>query len=172
MLFATILVCSGWGEIRSVLLDEITRFLTWMWLGISWGQILGSWCAYFRRYDRLKFSREGGNYASRDPRGGNWRLKRLLCMFWKLITLLFWNIWKEIIAYVSPVADLCHKTNTQSFIIETGNFISNIFQARDSKQYFPMTWSGYTDTVKPVYNDHLMGYFSAFWSSSMWPRAT
>ena len=26
-------------------------------------------------------------------------------------------------------------------------------------------------TVKPVYNDHLMGYFSAFWSSSRWPRA-
>ena len=24
-------------------------------------------------------------------------------------------------------------------------------------------------TVKPVYNDHLMGYFSAFWSSSRWP---
>ena len=29
-----------------------------------------------------------------------------------------------------------------------------------------------TNTVKPVYNDHLMGYFSAFWSSSRWPRAT
>ena len=28
------------------------------------------------------------------------------------------------------------------------------------------------DTVKPVYNDHLMGYFSAFWGSSRWPRAT
>ena len=27
-------------------------------------------------------------------------------------------------------------------------------------------------TVKPVYNAHLMGYFSAFWSSSKWPRAT
>ena len=27
-------------------------------------------------------------------------------------------------------------------------------------------------TVKPVYNDHLMGYFSAFYSSSRWPRAT
>ena len=26
-------------------------------------------------------------------------------------------------------------------------------------------------TVKPVYNDHLMGYFSPFWSSSRWPRA-
>ena len=24
-------------------------------------------------------------------------------------------------------------------------------------------------TVKPVYNDHLMGYLSAFWSSSRWP---
>ena len=28
------------------------------------------------------------------------------------------------------------------------------------------------DTVKPVYNDDPMGYFSAFWSSSRWPRAT
>ena len=28
------------------------------------------------------------------------------------------------------------------------------------------------NTVKPVYNDHLMGYISAFWSSSRWPRAT
>ena len=28
------------------------------------------------------------------------------------------------------------------------------------------------NTVKPVYNDHLMGYFSAFWSSSRWPGAT
>ena len=28
------------------------------------------------------------------------------------------------------------------------------------------------DAVKPVYNDHLMGYFSAFWSSARWPRAT
>ena len=27
-------------------------------------------------------------------------------------------------------------------------------------------------TVKPVYNDHPMGYFSASWSSSRWPRAT
>ena len=24
-------------------------------------------------------------------------------------------------------------------------------------------------TVKPFYNDHLMGYISAFWSSSRWP---
>ena len=33
-------------------------------------------------------------------------------------------------------------------------------------QLVPNRWY----TVKPVYNDHLMGYFSAFWSSSRWPR--
>ena len=26
-------------------------------------------------------------------------------------------------------------------------------------------------TVKPVYNDHIMEYLPAFWSSSRWPRA-
>ena len=31
------------------------------------------------------------------------------------------------------------------------------------------TRAGVESTVKPVYNDHLMGYFSAFWSSSRWP---
>ena len=30
---------------------------------------------------------------------------------------------------------------------------------------------GKKGTVKPVYNDHLMGYFSAFWSSCRWPYA-
>ena len=38
-------------------------------------------------------------------------------------------------------------------------------------QYLLPLWCSIT-TVKPVYNDHLMGYFSAFWSSSRWPRAT
>ena len=28
------------------------------------------------------------------------------------------------------------------------------------------------NTVKPVYNDHLMGYFSAFWRTPRWSRAT
>ena len=28
------------------------------------------------------------------------------------------------------------------------------------------------NTVKPVYNDHLMGHFAATWSSSRWPLAT
>ena len=36
----------------------------------------------------------------------------------------------------------------------------------------PCFWRNNPDTVKPVYNDHLMGYFSAFWSSSRWPKAT
>ena len=29
-------------------------------------------------------------------------------------------------------------------------------------------YSMHDGTVKPVYNDRLMGYFSAFWSSSRW----
>ena len=32
-----------------------------------------------------------------------------------------------------------------------------------------MQWLSPTYTVKPGYNDHLMGYFSAFWGSSRWP---
>ena len=28
------------------------------------------------------------------------------------------------------------------------------------------------NAVKPVYNDNLMGHFSAFWSSCRWSRAT
>ena len=35
-----------------------------------------------------------------------------------------------------------------------------------------LPWTMISTTVKPVYNDHQMGYFSAFWSSSRWPRAT
>ena len=38
----------------------------------------------------------------------------------------------------------------------------------DTQYVLPLT----SHTVKPVYNDHLMGYFSAFWSSLSWPRAT
>ena len=34
------------------------------------------------------------------------------------------------------------------------------------------TYVANDNTVKPVYNDHPMGYFSAFWSSSRWPMAT
>ena len=30
---------------------------------------------------------------------------------------------------------------------------------------------GNYSTLQPVYNDHLMGYFAAFWSSSRWPLA-
>ena len=36
----------------------------------------------------------------------------------------------------------------------------------------PHHTGGIQATLKPFYNDHLMGYFSAFWSSSRWLRAT
>ena len=38
--------------------------------------------------------------------------------------------------------------------------------------YCSLALSHWHCTVKPVYNDHLMEYFSTFWSSSRWPRAT
>ena len=39
-------------------------------------------------------------------------------------------------------------------------------------QSYRFCWTSKNCTVKPVYNDHLMGYFPAFWSSSRWPLAT
>ena len=38
---------------------------------------------------------------------------------------------------------------------------------------FHVNWhTAKENTVKPVYNDHLIGYFPVFWSSSKWPKAT
>ena len=49
--------------------------------------------------------------------------------------------------------------------------ITTVTQRKDS--YCNRFCCGYPlinhNTVKPVYNDHLMGYFSAFWSSTRWP---
>ena len=42
----------------------------------------------------------------------------------------------------------------------------------DVKEYMYILNLVIVNTVKPVYNDHLVGYFSAFWSSSRWSRAT
>ena len=42
-------------------------------------------------------------------------------------------------------------------------------------KYWKLAWLLYDwedIAMKPVYNDHLVGYFSAFWSCSRWPRAT
>ena len=49
--------------------------------------------------------------------------------------------------------------------ISISNFASRV-------QSYRFCWTSNNCTVKLVYNDHLMGYFSAFWSSSRWPLAT
>ena len=44
---------------------------------------------------------------------------------------------------------------------------------RESVLFYVIVLAQYNqhgNTVKPVYNDHLMGYISAFWSSSMSSR--
>ena len=56
-------------------------------------------------------------------------------------------IWDLIITFLGRVTRLCFTSLSTSLV---------------------WIMAGYT--VKPVYNDHLMGYFSAFWSSSRWPR--
>ena len=46
------------------------------------------------------------------------------------------------------------------------------FSTTNAMLLHPGLITSFPGTVKPVYNDHLMGYSSAFWSSSRWPRAT
>ena len=67
--------------------------------------------------------------------------------------------------------------NYSSTIIATsprGQWVNLQWRVRINTQWTGR-WNGHSyvvATVKPVYNDHLMGYFSAFWSSSRWQRAT
>ena len=58
-------------------------------------------------------------------------------------------------------------TDLDNILFEFGQ---RIMITVDNDYSSPFVWHWHT--VKPVYNDHLMGYFSAFWSSSRWPRAT
>ena len=56
-----------------------------------------------------------------------------------------------------------HEINTSTFLFST-----SVLPRRQGCDYlFIFIFS----TVEPVYNDHLMGYFSVFWSSSGWPKA-
>ena len=56
-------------------------------------------------------------------------------------------------------------------ISRTDTFVTNTLFLFET--FFPTDYIfAKLGTMKPVYNDHLMGYFSAFWSSSRWPRAT
>ena len=63
-----------------------------------------------------------------------------------------------------------NRTNVQhTCVIFTNPPLHNAFRYESPQARLAQTVDS---TVKPVYNDHLMGYLSAFWSSSRWPRAT
>ena len=49
-------------------------------------------------------------------------------------------------------------------------FLSVSLELRQWSDFTNASKATMNDTVKPVYNDHRMGYFSAFWSSSRWPK--
>ena len=60
------------------------------------------------------------------------------------------------------------RTNTMHFVQKTPkNALLNWFMQWNN-QIITYTISIIFYTVKPVYNGHLMGYLSAFWSSSRW----
>ena len=73
-----------------------------------------------------------------------------------------WSMWKNLRFLVSNSTDWNLKL-LKPF---------NLFMSYSTRQKFEMTSGPRINTVKPVYNDQLMGYFSALWSPSRWPRAT
>ena len=56
--------------------------------------------------------------------------------------------------------------------VEAVNCYMEMIRQIDLKNIVTPYITSIPGTVKPVYNDHLLGYLSAFWSSSWWPRAT
>ena len=54
----------------------------------------------------------------------------------------------------------------------TYQYMDSQYSARHTVYQWPGAKLVNQKVYKPVYSDHLMGYFSAFWSSSRWPRAT
>ena len=68
----------------------------------------------------------------------------------------------------------CFVEIASSSLVDTCDVFIHTFQDFFTGTGMPSSATELKDigTVKPVYNDHLMVYFSAFWSSSRWPRAT
>ena len=64
---------------------------------------------------------------------------------------------------IHDVSWKCIKCTT----LKSSSFLYQGYNITISNSYEP-----FAGTVKPVYNDHIMGYFSAFWSSFRGPLAT
>ena len=88
-----------------------------------------------------------------------------------LVMFLWWMI--KLITTIDWNGAECMKINLPTLAIRSWyiNICTRFYWHDDivSSKWFHVS---YVVTVRPVYNDHLMGYFSAFWSSSRWPRAT
>ena len=80
---------------------------------------------------------------------------------WLVYLFKVLNKWGEHL--LLPVIKI-YQTLQQIQIIQHFCHFRNIWGFRD--------YLCFPATMKPVYNDHLMGYLSAFCSSSRWPRAT
>ena len=94
------------------------------------------------------------------------------------------RIWKQIISCVL-IYDIDPEKNVTTLKILSSTCNATLHESSGDESNIGIAWQSKEDawtshlaiaaaqlgTVKPVYNDHLMGYFSAFWSSR-WPRAT
>ena len=121
---------------------------------------------HFPRY--LPFVREIYRSPVNSPHKGQWRGA---FMFFDLrlnkrLNKRSWGWWFETSSY--PLWRHCNVNATRNC------FLLPIRHWTVPLPMFPSIkiWDRHHDTMKPVYNDHLIGYLSAFWSSSRWPRAT
>ena len=67
--------------------------------------------------------------------------------------------------------DLNVRFRDQHYAFGVGQVVPKHAKYREESEQDKEGVTTLNSTVKPVYNDHLMGYFSPFWSSSRWPRA-
>ena len=65
-----------------------------------------------------------------------------------------------------------HIVQEISIFYKRDNLVASLYPIVCGNQPAIGLWESRNVTVKPVYNDHPTGYFSDFWSSSRWPRAT
>ena len=125
------------------------------------------------------------HYHLCDPLFGRWRT----CVSWPSLTYhdlhkmadilqaTFWNVFQ---CKTNIVICFIFLLNVFLMVQLTAN--QQLCDGFELSRQQAVTWSKnwhrsqtrtqWGNTVKPVYNDHLMGYFSAVWSSFRWPRAT
>ena len=95
--------------------------------------------------------------------------------------LLNQNLWTNLSETLRDVTHFHSRNASENVVYEIATILSRpqCVNCRFTVSIMARSWAlrpaerfrrkWYLYTVKPVYNTHHMGYFSAFWSSSRWP---